>query len=68
METIIKDGDTIKVMETREVVKEEYKRDELKAELEAVMSEIKNYDTIVANRLQYLRDRKDRLQELLTNK
>lgn len=55
-------------METREVVKEEYKREELQAELEAVNSEIKNYDTIVARRLEYLTSRKARLQTLLSNK
>lgn len=68
METIIKTADSIKVVEMQEVVKEEYKRDELKAELEAVDSEIKNYDTIVARRLEYLNARKLRLQTLLSNK
>jgi len=68
METIIKEGDTIKVLETKEVVKEEYKREELQAELEAVNSEIKNYDTIVERRLEYLTARKARLQTLLSNK
>jgi len=68
METIIKEGDTIKVLETKEVVKEEYKREELQAELEAVNSEIKNYDTIVELRLEYLTSRKARLQTLLSNK
>lgn len=68
METIIKEGDTIKVLETKEVVKEEYKREELQAELEAVNSEIKNYDTIIERRLEYLTARKARLQILLSNK
>jgi len=68
METIIKTADSIKVVEMQEVVKEEYKRDELEAELEAVLSEIKNYDIIVANRLGYLNARKLRLQTLLSNK
>ena len=66
METIIKTADSVKVVEMQEVVKEEYKREELEAELEAVNSEIKNYDTIVANRLEYLNDRKLRLQTLLS--
>ncbi len=68
METIVKEGDTIKVLETKEVVKEEYKREELQAELEAVNSEIKNYDTIIERRLEYLTARKARLQILLSNK
>ena len=46
METILRTGDKIKVVEMQEVVKEEYSRDELKQELEAINSEIKNFDLI----------------------
>ncbi len=66
METIISTEEKVKVVEMQEVVKEEYSVDELKQELESINSEIKNYETIVANRLEFITSRKARLEELLS--
>lgn len=65
METITRTGDKIKVVEMQEVVKEEYSRDELKQELEAINSEIKNFDLIQERRMETLLARKQKIKALL---
>jgi hypothetical protein len=65
METILRTGDKIQVLETQEVVKEEYSRDELKQELEAINSEIKNFEIIQQNRMNTLLARKQKIKALL---
>ena len=65
METITRTGDKIKVLEMQEVVKEEYSRDELKQELEAINSEIKNFDLIQERRMETLLARKQKIKTLL---
>ncbi len=65
METILRTGDKIKVVEMQEVVKEEYSRDELKQELEAINSEIKNFDLIQERRMETLLARKQKIKTLL---
>ena len=65
METITRTGDKIKVVEMQEVVKEEYSRDELKQELEAINSEIKNFDLIQERRMETLLARKQKIKTLL---
>ena len=65
METILRTGDKIKVVEMQEVVKEEYSRDELKQELEAINSEIKNFEIIQQNRMETLLARKQKIKTLL---
>ncbi len=65
METILRTGDKIKVVEMQEVVKEEYSRDELKQELEAINSEIKNFDLIQERRMETLLARKQKIKALL---
>ena len=65
METILRTGDKIKVVEMQEVVKEEYSRDELKQELEAINSEIKNFEIIQERRMETLLARKQKIKALL---
>jgi hypothetical protein len=65
METILRTGDSIKVVEMQEVVKEEYSRDELKQELEAINSEIKNFEIIQERRMETLLARKQKIKALL---
>lgn len=65
METILRTGDKIKVVEMQEVVKEEYSRDELKQELEAINSEIKNFEIIQERRMETLLARKQKIKTLL---
>lgn len=65
METILRTGDSIKVVEMQEVVKEEYSRDELKQELEAINSEIKNFEIIQERRMETLLARKQKIKTLL---
>ena len=65
METITRTGDKIKVLEMQEVVKEEYSRDELKQELEAINSEKKNFNLIQERRMETLLARKQKIKTLL---
>ena len=67
METIIPTEDGVKVVEMKEVVKEEYTMEQLQQELEAIESEIKNYDIIVERRLEALKARKQRIEELINS-
>jgi len=66
METIIRTEDKIQIVEMQEVVKEEFSIDELKQELKAINSEIKNFDLIQERRMNTLLERKNRLETLLT--
>ena len=65
METILRTGDKIKVVEMQEVVKEEYSRDELKQELEAINSEIKNFEIIQERRMETFLARQQKIKALL---
>jgi len=65
METILRTGDKIKVVEMQEVVKEEYSIDELKQELESINSEIKNFEIIQERRMETLLARKQKIKTLL---
>ena len=55
----------IQIVELQEVVKEEYSIEQLKQELEAINSEIKNFDLIQERRMTTLLDRKEKLEGLL---
>lgn len=55
----------IQIVELQEVVKEEYSIEQLKQELEAINSEIKNFDLIQERRMTTLLDRKEKIEGLL---
>lgn len=57
MQEIIKTDTGIKIVEMQPVVQKEYTNEEIRNELEAVTSEIKNFDVICENRRTYLENR-----------